>query len=665
MRGDGQKTTAETGSQATGDLSTFPVPIWDYQPKGINLDISSGKLTDEQRSKLQRNIQIMRDSIILFTATGAASGASGHTGGPYDTAVEVSILEALFAGDATKDKFVPIMFDEAGHRVATQYFLAAAKGFLPPEHLLHYRQANSKLPGHPELGLTPGIKFSSGRLGHMWPLVNGVALANKDKISVCLGSDGSFQEGNDAEAARLAVAQNLNVKIFFDDNDVTIAGHPSEYLKGYDMQKTLEGHGLKVVTADGENLDEMFAAICTAVNTPGPFAVVAKRKMAPGVEGIEGSPHGHDVIPVAKAINYLKKRGYDNEGHVTKIFDGIRPHPNPYLYIGSTKEVGANRVVFGEAVNDVLDKNADRKKDVMVIDSDLEGSTGLKAIHQKHPDVFVPSGIMERGNFSAAAGFGFDSNKFGVFSTFSAFLEMIVSELTMARLNHANVLCHFSHSGVDEMADNTCHFGVNNMYADNGLADTNSYLYFPADPAQMKAVVSQVFFEHGVRFIFSTRAKVPWILKEGTNERYFESSDYKFVPGKDEIIRGAADPKACVGWVVTFGEMLYRVVDAVDRLSEKEKGFKVGVINKVSINLIDEEAMNLIGNSKFVLVCESWNEKTGLGSRLGTQLLERNLTPKYARMGTTKEGCGGLTEQIPFQGLDSQSILTKIQTLIT
>lgn len=60
----------------------------------------------------------------------------------------------------------------------------------------------------------------------------------------------------------------------------------------------------------------------------------------------------------------------------------------------------------------------------------------------------------------------------------------------------------------------------------------------------------------------------------------------------------------------------YRVVDAVDRLSEKEKGFKVGVINKVSVNLIDEEAMNLIGNSKFVLVCESWNEKTGLGSRV-------------------------------------------------
>lgn len=84
-------------------------------------------------------------------------------------------------------------------------------------------QANSKLPGHPELGLTPGVRFSSGRLGHMWPLVNGVALADKSRVVFMLGSDGSQQEGDNAEAARLAVAQGLNVKLFIDDNDVTIA----------------------------------------------------------------------------------------------------------------------------------------------------------------------------------------------------------------------------------------------------------------------------------------------------------------------------------------------------------------------------------------------------------------------------------------------------------
>ena len=86
-----------------------------------------------------------------------------------------------------------VLHFSAGHRVATQYLLSALEGSLPAEHLLHYREANSKLPGHPELGLTPGVKFSSGRLGHVWALVNGVALANKDKTVFMLGSDGSQQ----------------------------------------------------------------------------------------------------------------------------------------------------------------------------------------------------------------------------------------------------------------------------------------------------------------------------------------------------------------------------------------------------------------------------------------------------------------------------------------
>ena len=46
----------------------------------------------------------------------------------------------------------------------------------------------------------------------------------------------------------------------------------------------------------------------------------------------------------------------------------------------------------------------------------------------------------------------------------------------MARLNEANVLAHFSHAGVDWMADNTCHFGINNFFAAGGLAT-------PADAA--------------------------------------------------------------------------------------------------------------------------------------------------------------------------------------
>ncbi|PPR02377.1 hypothetical protein CVT24_011719 [Panaeolus cyanescens] len=622
---------------------TFPIDLKQF--KKLSLDPSKPKLSDEEKATLKANIQLLRDAIVLFTATGAARGVSGHTGKP----AYMIRYRRLFNFSS---RFYDTVFDEAGHRVATQYILAALDGAIPPEHLLRYREAESHLPGHPELGLTPGVKFSSGRLGHMWPLVNGVAFANRDKVVFCLGSDGAQQEGDDDEAARLAVAQNLNVKLLIDDNDVTIAGHPSQYLKGYDVAKNLEGHGLKVVTVQGEDLDDLWSGVHEIVNYDGPAAVVAKRLMAPGIPIIEGSAHGHDVIPIKAAVQYLQQRGY---AHLTGIYDNIKPRTSPFLYLGSSKEIGANRVVFGEAVNLVLDtltkEEAARK--VMVIDSDLEGSTGLKVIHQKHPEVFVPSGIMERGNFSAAAGFGFAPDKFGVFSTFSAFLEMVISEITMARLNNCNVLCHFSHSGVDE-ADNTCHFGINNMFADNGLSDVHSYLYFPADPTQMVAVVKRVFFERGLRFIFSTRSKVPWILKEN-GERYYDDQ-YEFVPGKDEVIA-----EGTAGYVVSFGEMLYRSWDAVMRC--RKEGLNVGLINKPSLNVVDEQMISKIGQTPFVLVVESFNQKTGLGSKFGTWLLERGLTPRYGYMGTTKEGCGGLWEQIPYQNLDPGSIILKIKQL--
>lgn len=620
--------------------------------KKVPLDPANPKLTDSQKKDLLANIHLFRDTIIYFTASGAARGVSGHTGGPFDTVPELALLLGLFEHSS---KFMPIVFDEAGHRVATQYLLSALEGHIPLEHLLHYREANSKLPGHPELGLTPGVKFSSGRLGHMWPLVNGVAMANKDKVVFCLGSDGSQQEGNDAEAARLAVAQNLNVKIFIDDNDVTIAGHPSQYLKGYEVGKTLEGHGLKVLRADGENIDELWSAVAQLVSYDGPAALISKRKMAPGVKGLEGSPHGHDVVSVKVACEHLKSRGYPDT--LIKQLEGIKPGSNPYLFIGSTKEREAGRVQFGTSVSLVLDKlsKEEAARRVMVIDSDLEGSTGLKVIHQKHPEVFVSSGIMERGNLSAAAGFGFDKDKQGVFSTFSAFLEMVISELTMARLNNCNLLCHFSHSGIDEIADNTCHFGVNNMFADNGLSDAPSWLYYPADAAQMDAIVQRVFWDKGIRFIFSTRSKLPYILKEDGKTRLF-NEDYKFEPGKDDIV-----VEGTAGYVVSFGDMLHRSWDAVLRL--RQEGLDVGLVNKSTLNLVDEQTIRKVGSTHFVLVAETFNQKTGLGSKFGTWLLERGLTPRYGYMGTTMEGCGGLHEQVNHQNLDPQAIIKRIKEL--
>ncbi|THB77007.1 MAG: transketolase [Desulfobulbaceae bacterium] len=627
---------------------TFPIDLSSYKPLSFSTDQTA--LSSEQRETLVHNITLVRDSLIFFTALANVKGLGGHTGGAYDIAPEVLIMDGFMKGD---DRFFPVFYDEAGHRVAIQYMMAALNGQKPIEDLMHYREFGKGLYGHPERDEAAGVFFSSGRLGHLWSYVNGVAEADKSKVFVMFGSDGSQQEGDDAEAARYAVARNLNVKLIIDDNDVTIAGHPTEYMKGFDVGKTLSGHGLAVSEGDGEDIDDLFARILTALKNEGPVAVINKRKMAPQVPGIEGLPKGHDVIPVPMAIDYLTAKGLTAAVEALQPADGAKKKPT---YLGSSAETGKCRDDFGKIVCELLDDMADPAAKVIVVDSDLEGSCGLHHIRKNHPAVYVHGGIMERNNYSVAAGFGSEPGRQGIFGTFAAFLEMVVSEITMARLNNANVLAHFSHSGVDDMADNTCHFGINNFFADNGLAEGDTTrLYFPADPLQLRAMLPVIFNDPGLRFVFSTRSATPFIEKADGSKLYDQG--YEFKSGKDEIIR-----EGDAGYIVSYGEMLYRCLDVVENL--KKEGVNVGLINKPTLNVIDEEMMALTGKSPFVLVVESQSTKSGLGARFGTWLLERGFTPKYAHLGTHKEGRGGLGEQVTHQGYDPAGIREKIQGLL-
>lgn len=626
----------------------FPFDLSNYQP--LRLAVNQETLTADQKSILSHNIALVRDSIIFFTALANTKGLGGHTGGAYDIVPELLIADGFMKGS---DSCYPVYFDEAGHRVAIQYMMAVLNGHKEPEALLHYREFQQGLYGHPERHEAEGVFFSSGRLGHMWSHVNGVAEAHPGKTVFMFGSDGSQQEGDDAEAARYAVARKLNLTLLLDDNDVTIAGHPTEYMQGYDLVRTLSGQGLQVQSCDGEDLDALFTAIRQAITYQGPAAVVVRRKMAVGVAGIEGLPKGHDVIPVPLAIDYLTAKGH---AEAVAMLQQPVDKVGKIIWRGSTPEQAKNRDEFGKIISEIvqgLDKPAEK---VIVVDSDLEGSCGLHHIRKNCPEVYVHGGIMERNNFSVAAGFGSIPGKQGIFGTFAAFQEMVISEITMARLNQANVLAHFSHSGVDDMADNTCHFGINNFFADNGLAEHDqTRLYFPADALQLKTLLSKVFHDPGLRFVFSTRSGTPFILN--TQGEKFFGDGYQFNAEKDEVIRDGKD-----GFIVAYGEMLYRCLHVVELL--KEQGIDLGLINKPVLNIIDEATLAKVGSSPMVLVVETQNSKTGLGIRYGSWLLERGYAPKYGYMGTWKDGAGGLSEQIPYQGMGSEAIINKVKLLL-
>jgi transketolase len=622
----------------------FPIDLHQYA--ALKFDLGQESLSDEQYRQLSKNIEIVRDSLIFFTALANVKGLGGHTGGAFDIVPELLIADGFMKGS---ERVYPVYFDEAGHRVAIQYMMAVVNGYQKAESLLHYRQYDKGYYGHPERDDKNGVFFSSGRLGHLWSYVNGIAEAESDRILVMFGSDGSQMEGDNAEAARYAVARNLKVKLFIDDNDVTIAGHPSAYMKGYDVAETLRGHGLAADTGDGEDLRALYARIQKALVADGPVALINKRPMAVGVPGIEGTPKGHDVIAVNLAVDYLLSRGQAAAAEMLKSFTVEK---SSATFLGSTPEMGKVRDDFGKVISEIIDGIDTPDKKVLVVDSDLEGSCGLHHIRKNHPEVYVAGGIMERNNFSVAAGFGSEPGRVGIFGTFAAFLEMVVSEITMARLNDANVIAHFSHSGIDDMADNTCHFGINNFFADNAVAEGDlTRLYFPADVMQLRAMLKRIFTDRGLRFVFSTRSATPCLLDDQGALLY--GDDYSFEPDKDEIIRGGKD-----GWVISYGEMSYRCLDAVLQLLAE--GYDVGLINKPTLNVIDEQMLEKVGKSPFVLVVESQNTKTGLGIRYGTWLLERGLSPRYAAMGTSRVGHGGIEEQLPHQGLDVEDIKKKI-----
>ena len=633
---------------------TFPIDLGKLQP--LQLDPAVSTLTDAQRAALKSNIQLCRDAIVFFTSLAAAKGLSGHTGGAYDTVPELTIVRAFIANGAP---IIPIFYDEAGHRVATQYLLSVLNGALPAEKLLHYRVFVCCLLGFLVLGLTPAVEFASGRLGHLRAFCNGVAMANPGKAVVLLGSDGSEMEGDNAEAGRLAVAQQLNVKVLIDDNNVTIAGHPQEYMPGYDLTRTLAGYGLQTETTMGEDIDALYTDLCRAFSDQRPHALIVKRRMASGIAGMEGNPKAHDAVEPEIAIQYLQKRGgYEK---AIEMLHAAKPAKSPLTFKGSSG-AGKNRDDFGKIINEILDgmSEKERLEKVRVFDNDLEGSQGLHHVRKKHPEVFIRGGIMERGNYSAAAGFGAVPGKQGNYSTFSEFLEMVLSEITMARLNFSNVLAHFSHSGVDDMADNTCHFGINSMFADGGVTPVHggdtTRLYFPADQHQFAACVKRIFNDPGLRFVFSTRAAVPDILGDDGKPLY---QGKPFEPGKESVVRAAP---AGGGYIVATGETVYRALDAVIRL--QEQGVKVGLINKSTLNVVDPQTMKTLSGVPFVLVAEGWNVKTGLGSRFGSYLLQAGFKGAYNHIGTNREGSGGLWQQMGHQGLDSDGIQKAVRALL-
>ncbi|CAM4377198.1 transketolase [Bordetella muralis] len=269
----------------------------------------------------------LADAIRVLAMDAVQQANSGHPGAPMGMA---EIAQALWLGHlrhnpadpawANRDRFVL----SNGHGSMLIYALLHLTGYdLPIEELKQFRQLHSRTPGHPEVGITPGVETTTGPLGQGVANAVGMALAeallaaefNKpglpivDHYTYAFVGDGCLMEGISHEACSLAGTLKLSkLVVLYDDNGISIDGHVEHWF-GDDTGKRFEGYGWNVIRGvDGHDVAAVDAAIAQArAQSDKPTLIICRTiigKGAPtmaGTHNVHGAPLGAEEIAATRA----------------------------------------------------------------------------------------------------------------------------------------------------------------------------------------------------------------------------------------------------------------------------------------------------------------------------------------------------------------------------
>ena len=234
------------------------------------------------------------------------NAGSGHPGGSLSAA---DIVTALYFSEMNVDPKDPKKADRdrfvlsKGHTAPGLYSALAQKGYFPVEDLETLRHLGSYLQGHPDMKHIPGVDMSSGSLGQGISAAVGMALAaklsNEDYRVYTLLGDGEIQEGQVWEASMLAGSRKLdNLVVIVDNNNLQIDGTIEEVNSPYPIDKKFEAFNFHVITINGNDMDEIAAALKEARKTKGmPTAIIAKTTKGKGVSFMENAVGWHGKAP--------------------------------------------------------------------------------------------------------------------------------------------------------------------------------------------------------------------------------------------------------------------------------------------------------------------------------------------------------------------------------
>ena len=253
----------------------------------------------------KKQLEITACKIRMGIIEGVHSAKSGHPGGSLSIA---EILTSLYfkamnidpkdPKKADRDRFVL----SKGHAAPALYSTLAYRGYFDTELLKTLRHIGSILQGHPDMKHIPGVDMSTGSLGQGISAAVGMALSAKHfgdsyKVYTVLG-DGEIEEGQVWEAAMFAGNKNLsNLTAFIDYNNLQIDGTIEEVNSAAPIDKKFEAFKWHTITIDGNDFDQIEAALKEADTVDKPVAIIAKTIKGKGVSYMENAVNWHGAAP--------------------------------------------------------------------------------------------------------------------------------------------------------------------------------------------------------------------------------------------------------------------------------------------------------------------------------------------------------------------------------
>jgi len=275
-------------------------------------DLRTGAKFDLSVPELEKMARQLRRHVITMTAT----AGSGHPGGSLSAA---DIVTALYFKVMRHDPKNPRWPDRdrfilsKGHVAPILYAALAECGYFPVEELSTLRKLDSRLQGHTDRTLTPGVEMSAGSLGQGLSFGIGVALAARlDKRSyqvyVLLG-DGECEEGQVWEAAMSAPHFQIdNLTAIVDNNGLQLDGRCCEIMELEPLADKWCAFNWNVIEIDGHDMSQILQALKEAREVKQrPTVIIAHTVKGKGVSFMENNVDFHGKAPTPQEAEIALK----------------------------------------------------------------------------------------------------------------------------------------------------------------------------------------------------------------------------------------------------------------------------------------------------------------------------------------------------------------------